>query len=71
MSEISIEALIMAAMVSGVIGYLWWSMKQLILKVDDHEKRLVKVETILVILGDIKEDIGVSRTDVEVLKSRM
>lgn len=71
MSEISIEALIMAAMVSGVIGYLWWSMKQLILKVDDHEKRLVKVETILVILGDIKEDIGVIRTDVEVLKSRV
>ena len=71
MSDASLIEVIVMTFMTGALGYIGWSMRQLVMKVDDHEKRLVKVETILDILGDIREDIGTIKTDVEVLKSRM
>lgn len=56
--------------VTGLMGILWWQVKRYITKVDDIDTRLVKVEVIMEMLGDIKTEIGDIRQDVAVIKSR-
>ena len=53
MSDASLIEVIVMTFMTGALGYIGWSMRQLVMKVDDHERRLVKVETILDILGDL------------------
>jgi flagellar biogenesis protein FliO len=68
-STITVEFLAMG-IITLVFGYVSWEVKRLITKVDDLNNRVTKVETILDVLGDIRDDINIIRTDVEVLKSR-
>ena len=52
-------------------GYALWLMKRYINKVDTLEGRVTKVETIIDLLGNIKEEIGNIKTDVAVIKSKV
>lgn len=54
-----------------IMGYLMWVIKRYQGKVDSLETRMIKVETIMELLGDIKNDLNTVKTDVEVIKSRM
>lgn len=39
-------------------------------RVDEHDSRITKLETILEIMGDIRSDISTIKTDIEVLKAK-
>lgn len=67
---LSIENIITMVM-GGGMAMMWWNIKRYIAKVDDLENRVVKIETVLDLLGDIKKDISCVKTDVEVIKSRL
>ena len=54
-----------------LVGYFIWIIKRYQNKVDEMDNRLTKVETILTVLGDIKDDLAFLRTDVAVIKSRL
>jgi len=66
----SIMEIILAGMML-LVGYFIWIIKRYQNKVDEMDNRLTKVETILTVLGDIKDDLAFLRTDVAVIKSRL
>ena len=66
----SIMEIILAGMML-LVGYFVWIIKRYQNKVDEMDNRLTKVETILTVLGDIKDDLAFLRTDVAVIKSRL
>lgn len=55
----------------GFMSFMWWQLKRYVTKVDALENRVIKIETILELLGDIKKDISQVKTDVEVIKTQM
>ena len=67
---LSIESVLMVVL-GGIMAFLWWTVRKYILKVDDLETRVTKLETVMYMLGDIRSDIGQVKTDVEVIKARM
>lgn len=56
---------------SGGMGLMWWNVKRYISKVDDIENRVIKLETVVDLLGDIRKELGLIKTDVEVIKSKV
>lgn len=52
------------------MGLMWWQVKRYIIKVDDIENRVIKLETVMELLGDIRKDVSVIKMDVEVIKSK-
>ena len=66
----SIEQVVLV-LISAGISVMGWLLKRYIQKVDDFEGRLTRVETVLDILGDIRNDLGAVKTDVEVIKSTL
>lgn len=68
--NISVEAIGMLIL-TGAWGYLMWTVKRNTMKVDKLESRVVKVETVLEIMGDIRNDIQSVKTDVEVIKAKV
>lgn len=47
-----------------------WTLRKYVNKVDELDIRVTRIETILAVLGDIKSDINIIKTDVEVIKSK-
>lgn len=70
MGGIEIPTLILMVM-GGIVSYLFWQLKRYIIKVDDLENRVIAIETVIGLLGDIKEDLHSVKTDVEVIKSKL
>lgn len=68
--NIELTHLVMMLM-GGGMGLMFWNIKRYIGKVDVLESRVVKVETIMGMLGDISTKIGTIETDVAVIKSKM
>ena len=52
-----------------VIAYMGWTLRKCVNKVDELDVRVTRIETLLEVLGDIKSDINIIKTDVEVIKS--
>lgn len=59
------------ALCTGIVSYLGWNIKRYQTKVDDLESRVKTIETIMDLLGNIREDINQVKTDVEVIKSKI
>lgn len=70
MGGIEIPTLILM-IIGGIVSYLFWQLKRYIVKVDDLENRVITIETVIGLLGDIKEDLHSVKTDVEVIKSKL
>lgn len=56
---------------AGFMGIFWWRVKSYIAKVDNLENRVVVIETVLSMLGDIKTEIADIKTDVGIIKSKI
>jgi len=54
----------------AVITFMGWTLRKYVNKVDELDIRVTRIETILAVLGDIKSDINIIKTDVEVIKSK-
>ena len=64
-------AWVVGAMLAGLFSFLGWVLRRKLVKIDDVESRLTKVETKLDVLGDISTTLHVLRTDVEIIKVRL
>lgn len=62
---------ILMLVIGGINTLLFWFVKKYINKVDDIENRVIQLETVINLLGDIKDDLHKVRTDVEVIKSKI
>lgn len=67
---LDVNTLIMLV-IGGFMGLLWWQVKRYITKVDDIENRVIKLETVMCMLGDIRTEIGDIKSDVAVIKSKI
>jgi len=69
-SGMGIEHIFMAVL-SGLVGLMYWNIKHYITMLEDLETRVVKLETVLSMLGDIRSEISIIKSDVEVIKSKI
>lgn len=53
----------------GLVGYIFWLIKKYQSKVDELDNRVTRIETIITLLGDIKEEISNIKCDVAVIKN--
>lgn len=69
--EATTAAWVIGIIVAGVFSFLGWVLRRKLVKIDDVENRLTRVETKLDVLGDISTTLHMLRTDVEIIKVRL
>ena len=68
--EITTTHLIMAVL-GGCMSYILYLIKKYQTKVDELESRVTRIETIISLLGDIKDEISNIKVDVAVIKNKV
>ena len=58
-------------LITGVLGFIGWIIKDKFTQIDQIDTRLVTVETKMNVLGDINTTLHLLRTDIEIIKVRM
>lgn len=71
LSTASTVGVIFMTIFTSIVGFLVWTVKKYINKVDDLDIRVTKIETVLNMLGDIRKDLSSVKTDVEVIKTKV
>lgn len=58
-------------LLGAVVTYLLWVIKKYQAKVDELDNRVTRIETIISLLGDIKQEISGIKCDIAVIKNKI